>query len=277
MFLRIFSGKWELLDLFNQVNYLVDQLIPATFMLYLSDKRLLMDHVLENLKEVIAEKPVDIIIKQIKDLLISGQLKPGDKLPPERKLSEKLCVGRTHVREAIRKLEFYGILKTRPQSGTYVAAIGISALESMISDILRIDSYSFQSLVETRVMLEINSIELACERRTKEDLIQMEVSLNNYLDKAVRGINAVDEDFLYHLSIAEAGKNKVLKSLLLIIVPDILSNYSIFKVCDTITSKSLEEHKDMLRWIKEKNAKKAGEVMREHLRGVMDFAKAMVQ
>jgi GntR family transcriptional regulator, transcriptional repressor for pyruvate dehydrogenase complex len=262
---------------FNQLKYLVDQLIPATFMLYLSDKRLLMDHVLENLKEVIAEKPVDIIIKQIKDLLISGQLKPGDKLPPERKLSEKLCVGRTHVREAIRKLEFYGILKTRPQSGTYVAAIGISALESMISDILRIDSYSFQSLVETRVMLEINSIELACERRTKEDLIQMEVSLNNYLDKAVRGINAVDEDFLYHLSIAEAGKNKVLKSLLLIIVPDILSNYSIFKVCDTITSKSLEEHKDMLRWIKEKNAKKAGEVMREHLRGVMDFAKAMVQ
>ena len=65
-----------------------------------------MDQVLKNLKEVVAEKPVEVIIKQIKDLLVTGQLKPGDKLPPERKLSETFGVGRTHVRDAIRKLEF---------------------------------------------------------------------------------------------------------------------------------------------------------------------------
>jgi GntR family transcriptional regulator, transcriptional repressor for pyruvate dehydrogenase complex len=236
-----------------------------------------MDQVLQNLKEVVADKPVDIIIKQIKDLLISGKLKPGDRLPPERKLSDKLCVGRTHVREAIRKLEFYGILKTRPQSGTYVAAIGISALESMISDILKIDSYSFQSLVETRVMLEISSIELACARRTDEDLFAMDKALELYLEKVGQGIKAVDEDFMFHLSIADASKNKVLKSLLLIIVPDILSNYSIFKLCDTVSSKAIDEHKQMLKRIKERNAKAAASIMHEHLKGVMDFALALNQ
>src|SRR5215217_8950356 len=131
-----------------------------------------MDGVLNNFKEVISERPADVIIKQMKELLITGQLKPGDKLPPERKLSEKFGVGRTHVRDAIRRLEFYGILKTRPQSGTFVAAIGISALESMIADILKIDSYSFLSLVETRVMLELSSIQMACERHSDEDLLQ---------------------------------------------------------------------------------------------------------
>jgi GntR family transcriptional regulator, transcriptional repressor for pyruvate dehydrogenase complex len=236
-----------------------------------------MDHVLQNLKEVVAERPVDIIIKQIKDLLITGQLKPGDRLPPERKLSEKLGVGRTHVREAIRKLEFYGILRTRPQSGTYVAAIGISALESMIADILKIDSYSFQSLVETRVMLEINSIQLACERRTGDDLEKLEEALSNYLDKAIRGVKAVDEDFMFHLTIAEASRNKVLKSLLLIIVPDILSNYSIFKVCDTVTTKAIEEHRQLFNAIKKQDAATAAIIMNEHLKGVMDFAKALVQ
>jgi GntR family transcriptional regulator, transcriptional repressor for pyruvate dehydrogenase complex len=236
-----------------------------------------MDQVLQNLKEAVADKPVDIIIKQIKDLLISGKLKPGDRLPPERKLSDKLCVGRTHVREAIRKLEFYGILKTRPQSGTYVAAIGISALESMISDILKIDSYSFQSLVETRVMLEISSIELACARRTDEDLFAMDKALELYLEKVGQGIKAVDEDFMFHLSIADASKNKVLKSLLLIIVPDILSNYSIFKLCDTVSSKAIDEHKQMLKRIKERNAKAAASIMHEHLKGVMDFALALNQ
>jgi GntR family transcriptional regulator, transcriptional repressor for pyruvate dehydrogenase complex len=238
---------------------------------------LLMDHVLQNLKEVVAERPVDIIIKQIKDLLITGQLKPGDRLPPERKLSEKLGVGRTHVREAIRKLEFYGILRTRPQSGTYVAAIGISALESMIADILKIDSYSFQSLVETRVMLEINSVRLACERRSEDDLQQIELALDNYLDKVTKGVKAVDEDFMFHLTIAEASKNKVLKSLLLIIVPDILSNYSIFKVCDTVTTKAIEEHQQLFRAIKKQDANKAATIMSEHLKGVMDFAKALAQ
>lgn len=236
-----------------------------------------MDLILQNLKEVVADKPVDIIIKQIKDLLITGQLKPGDKLPPERKLSEKLGVGRTHVRDAIRKLEFYGILKTRPQSGTYVAAIGISALESMIADILKIDSYSFQSLVETRVMLELNCVRLACERHDEKDLHQMEVELNNYLAKANNGVKAVDEDFMFHLSIAEASKNKVLKSLLLIIVPDILSNYSIFKVCDTVTTKAVEEHQQIFLKIKQRDAEGAASIMNEHLKGVMDFAKALIQ
>ena len=232
---------------------------------------------MNNLKEVTADKPVDIIIRQIKDLLITGQLKPGDKLPPERKLSEKFGVGRTHVRDAIKKLEFYGILKTRPQSGTFVAAIGISALESMIADVLKIDSYSFQSLVETRVMLEMSAIQLACERHTQDDLILLEQSLNNYLEKALRGVKAVEEDFMFHLSIAEAGKNKVLKSLLLIIVPDILSNYSVFKVCDTVTAKAVEEHRLMFQKIRERDVAGASAIMQEHLKGVTDFAKALIQ
>jgi GntR family transcriptional repressor for pyruvate dehydrogenase complex len=236
-----------------------------------------MNEVLKSLKEVSLEKPVDVIIRQIKELLVSGRLKPGDKLPPERKLSEQFAVGRTHVREALRKLEFYGILQTRPQSGTFVAGIGVSALKSLIADVLKIDSPSFLSLVETRVLLEEATIKLACQRRTKDDIRQLEASLNAYLEKAEAGIKAVDEDLLFHLTIAEASKNKVLKSLLLIIIPDIISNYSVFKVCDTVSGKALNEHKQIFACIKEGNAEKGAAVMKKHLKGVMDFAKSLVQ
>ena len=236
-----------------------------------------MEEVLKRFKEVEIEKPVDVIIRQVKDLLSSGQLQPGDRLPPERKLSEKFGVGRTHVRDAIRKLEFYGILKTRPQSGTFVAGIGITALETLISDVLKMDSSSFLSLVETRELLEMATISLACERRTAADLLQLEISLNNYLEKANRNISAVEEDLMFHLTIAECSKNKVLKSLLLIIIPDIISNYSIFKVCDTITQKALEEHKLMFNYIKGGDCQAAGNIMKEHLTGVMDFAKSLNQ
>ena len=83
---------------------------------------------LENFQKIIVEKPVDKIINQIRTLIISGELKPGDKLPPERRLAEKFGVSRGPVREAIQKLEFYGILKTQPQSGTLVAGIGLSLI-----------------------------------------------------------------------------------------------------------------------------------------------------
>jgi GntR family transcriptional regulator, transcriptional repressor for pyruvate dehydrogenase complex len=236
-----------------------------------------MEHVLNNLKEVSAQKPVDVIIRQVKDLLVSGQLKPGDKLPPERKLSEKFGVGRTSVREALRKLEFYGILKTRPQSGTFVASIGISALETLISDVLKIDSYSFLSLVETREVLEIASVSYACERHNTADILKLEVSLNNYLQKALKQISAVEEDLMFHLTIAEIGKNKVLKSMLLIIIPDIISNYSIFNVCETSTNKALEEHKLLFTQIKNRDTQSAVLTMKEHLNSVMKFAKSINQ
>jgi GntR family transcriptional regulator, transcriptional repressor for pyruvate dehydrogenase complex len=236
-----------------------------------------MEVVLSNLKELEIERPVDAIIRQIKELLISGQLKPGDKLPPERKLSEKFNVGRSHVREAIRKLEIYGIVKTRPQSGTFVAGIGISALETLISDVLQIDAYSFLSLVETREMLELSAVALACERHTEDDLTALRVSLDNYLDKAERGVRAVEEDMMFHLTIADLAKNKVLKSLLLIIIPDILANYATFKLCDTANEKAVNEHKKLFNCIKNRNGEAATNTMKEHLEGVMNFAKSIVQ
>ena len=128
------------------------------------------NNLLANFQEINIESPVDKIIRQIRSLITNGHLKPGDKLPPERKLAERLGVGRTNVRDAIKKLEFYGILKTMPQSGTIVAGLGIAALEGLITDVLKMEESDFRSLVETRVILEVQSARLAAEKRTEEDL-----------------------------------------------------------------------------------------------------------
>ena len=178
-----------------------------------------MSNLLNNFSEIRIQSPIEIIMNQIKGLITSGQLKPGDKLPPERKLAEKLGVGRSHVREAIRKLEFYGILKTVPQSGTMVAGIGITALEGLITDVLKLENSDFASLVETRVILEQQTAYLAAERRTNEDINNIQKALDAYVKKVEEGKLAVEEDLMFHLAIAEASKNSVLKSLMLIITP----------------------------------------------------------
>ena len=101
------------------------------------------------------------IIASIKDLINLKNLEPGDKLPAERVLSEKFKVSRSNVREAIQKLEFYGILKSIPQSGTFVANIGVIAMNGMIEDIIQLETPDFKSLVETRILLELKTTRLA--------------------------------------------------------------------------------------------------------------------
>jgi len=229
--------------------------------------------VINNFKEIQIETPVDMIIRQIRELISSGQLNSGDKLPSERQLAEKLGVGRTYVRDAIKKLEFYGILKTLPQSGTVVAGLGITALEGLISGILKLEKRDFQSLVETRVVLETEATRLAASRRTDQDISNIEKALEVFYNKVKFGDPAVEEDLLFHLNIAEASKNNVIKSLMLIVTPEIMQLYKKLKVCsDGISFKSYEDHQRILEYIKNKDINASAEAMRNHLNGVLEFS-----
>lgn len=228
---------------------------------------------LENFSEISIESPADKISRQIRELIISGQLKPGDRLPPERKLAEKLGVGRTYVREALQKLEFYGILKTLPQSGTVVAGMGITALEGLISDILKLENSDFASLVETRVLLETQAATLAAERRTAEDIINIQKALDAYEQKVLREEQGVEEDLIFHLKIAEASKNSVLRSLMLIITPDIVNSFIKLDICKAGRfHRALEEHQIILDHIVNQEPEKVDAAMRVHLQDVLDYS-----
>ncbi|MDF1695795.1 MAG: FadR/GntR family transcriptional regulator [Saprospiraceae bacterium] len=228
---------------------------------------------LDNFSQIKVENPSDKIIRQIRSLITSGQLKSGDKLPPERKLAEKFAVGRSVVRDAIRKLEFYGIVKTQPQSGTVIAGMGIVALEGLITDVLNIEETDFNSLVETRVLLEVNAAGKAAERRTADDIIVLEKALSAYEAKVAEGSSAVEEDLLFHIKIAEASGNKVLKSLMLVITPDIVKNYTRLNVCkDDRMDRTIQEHRKILEYIIDKNKTKAEEAMRLHLKDILEFS-----
>lgn len=228
---------------------------------------------LNNFSEIVIERPVDKIIKQIKELISSGQLKPGDKLPSERMLSERFAVGRTYVRDAIRKLEFYGILKTLPQSGTVVAGFGITALEGLITDVLELEGTDFHALVETRVLLETNSARFAAMRRTDDDIVSITNALTAY-EKAVKaGKDTVEYDLLFHLKIAEASKNAVLKSLMLIVTPDILSFFKENNVCGgNRPVAALDEHYQILEYIEKQDAANAAKSMNNHLSDILTFS-----
>jgi len=229
--------------------------------------------ILKNLEEIKIEKPADIIIRQIRNLISTGQLNPGDKLPAERQLCDKFGVGRSHVRDALRKLEFYGILKTNPQSGTVVAGFGVTALEGLINDVLELNDHDFHAFVETRVILEMHSAQLAAERASIEDILKIEKALEAFRIKVEAGEQGVEEDLMFHLKIADASKNSVLNSLLLTIIPDMIRLSKTLDICgDGRFIQAYHEHVEIYECIRTHDTVGAGKAMTHHLSDVLNFS-----
>lgn len=205
------------------------------------------------------------IISKIRDLINYKNLEPGEKLPSERMLSDKFEVSRSSIRDAIQKLEFYGLLRSIPQSGTFVANIGVVAMNGMIDDILRLESPSFKSLVETRILLELKTVRLASLRRNEEDLKRIKEALDAYEDKVLSGKDAVQEDLLFHLAIAKASRNSTMNTFMLTITPQIIIDFEKYHVCDKNKAVlGIKEHTEIYEAIKEQNPQLAKQKMKNH-------------
>lgn len=222
---------------------------------------------IDHFREIDVKKPAEIIIQQIKGLISSGVLKPGDRLPSERALTERFGVGRGPLREAIKKLEFYGILKTMPQSGTFVANFGVKALEGLISNVLGLEKEDLESLMETRAILEIQAARLAAMRATDLEVEEIAQAHNEFQKQVEKGNPGIEEDSLFHLKIAGCSKNSVLRSLITLITPDIITLSRKFDTCrNGRFLVTVKEHESVLGGIQRREPERAAEAMAEHMR-----------
>jgi GntR family transcriptional repressor for pyruvate dehydrogenase complex len=207
---------------------------------------------------------LEIIIKQIKDQIRSGEIQSGDKLPSERELSEIMGVSRTSVREAIKALTFSGYLDVIQGKGAYVSESalkydGISNLLSKISD------FSISSLIEARIMLEGEFARLAALRANENDIEEIENCLYGMRNSdSIRLFVIKDLDF--HMTIAEATHNKFMSTLMKII-GDLLhkETHEITRYSIPIRDKIINVSDELCKAIKNKDAKTAKQLMIDHL------------
>jgi GntR family transcriptional repressor for pyruvate dehydrogenase complex len=226
--------------------------------------------VIDHFREIDLQSPAEIIIQQIKELFSTGVLRPGDRLPPERALAERFGVGRGHIREAIKRLEFYGILKTLPQSGTIVASLGVKALEGLISNVLNLDKNDLESLMEIRFILEIHAAKLAASRASQKEIAALQRSHEGFCQQVDSGSFALEEDLLFHLKIAECSHNSVLRSLIGLITPDIITLSRKQDTCRGGRSQAaVAEHAEVVNAIAAKDPMGAATAMQAHMQRSM--------
>ena len=216
------------------------------------------------------QDPADLVIQQIKELISSGKLKPGDRLPSEQKLEERFGISRAIIRRALKRLDAYGIVKTVPQSGTYVAGLGVDALAGMLANILELEEKDYENLVDTRYALEVYAVELAALNISDQGIEELEAVHKDFSQQVKRGIVSLDEDLVFHIKIAEHANNPVLKALITLLASDVIK---INRELEEHLGRekflgrretAVQEHEHILEAIKNKDPIQAARAMKEH-------------
>ena len=171
----------------------------------------------------------ELVMQEILSSIVSGELKPGDRLPPERELTKMFGVGRSTVREATSALALMGCLEMLPGRGTFLKKDfqPASPFSMKVSDIQA--AANICDLIEIREILECNAVKLAARRadanhirRIKENLAKMK--------EAVQDIQEFSEyDFDFHISIARATGNEVVHEMMTWIVQKVHKEYEKFR------------------------------------------------
>ncbi|MFA9558726.1 FadR/GntR family transcriptional regulator [Evansella sp. AB-rgal1] len=205
------------------------------------------------------------IVKEIDSIIRLDQLSPGDKLPSERELAERLNVGRSSVREALRALELLDLIETRKGEGTYIKESGGHRIAEVLASFFFRDTKAKQDVMETRRIIEVEAVRLACMRASKEQLDKLEIILEESKKKWTSGELPVEEDFLFHKTLVESSHNKLLLNIWRPLV-----DYSKVAIRESLSREgrignSIQEHEAILRALTSKNDEDAVCYLRTHL------------
>ncbi len=162
------------------------------------------------LKPVVPRTITDQVAEQLRNLINSGEYKPGDRIPSERDLAARLGVGRPAVREAVRELKAQGLLVVgRGAQGTNVAKLPSPSFADNMTPLLGSGAERMTELMEIRSAVEIEAAGLAARRATIEDIHRL-----SSLAAGPGKLLSPDEDAAFHAAIAQATHNPLFERVI---------------------------------------------------------------
>ena len=206
------------------------------------------------------------IVNQFLDMIMSGELKPNQKLPPERELCETLGVSRLPLREALAKLQAVGVISLYHGSGNYVNRIDTSLMLRYLTPILLAQGKTtFNQVMEVRRTIESRTVELAAQHRSKNDIKILEQLLEE-MEGCINDIGEfIQRDMQFHLHITKAAGNVIFHAIMVSMYDLLIHSQRIVASLDKALQRALDYHKTLLSNIKKKNCSLARETIINHL------------
>lgn len=213
----------------------------------------------------------DEVVENIKSMIRTGELKPGQRFPAERILAERFGVSRNTVREALNYFEVIGLASTRRGSGTYLVD-DRETLQKVLEARQILEQYNWMEMVQARRVLEIGIVRVAAQNANREDKLALRralaaveaTSLNSKTDEGL--MEHLLADFNFHRQIARSTHNTMLVELQFMMKSVMLSSTEVWKKLTHTFDVANPAHARIVETISENNPDAAEEAMEDHLR-----------
>jgi len=211
-------------------------------------------------------------VRRIAEMIQGGEYAPGDRLPSERQLAEQLQVGRTSVREAIRRLEAIGLVESRHGIGTFVKDPRAQLIRSSLAPHLITDVRTQQEIFELRMIMEVEAAARAAVSASRDDIETMRRRMEE-VETAIARLDMqsmIIADVEFHRQLFIATGNETLLGLMDSII-DLLRDVRRDGFNDvTLHPEIIAGHRDILRAVEARRPEAARKAMRKHLQVVRD-------
>lgn len=220
-----------------------------------------------NLNPINRPPVVNEIVEQLVGFILNERLKPGDKLPTERELIERLSIGRSTLREAIKTLSAVGVLEVKRGSGTFVSDGNMSILVKPIAWGLLMSQDSIDHVIEARGVLEVTLAGWAAERATDTEIAEIGRILGK-LEASQYDLEAyVESDLAFHVAIARAAHNPMFSQILTLIQEVLRIWMKVTYLQSGGAADSMSVHRKIYEAIQARDAHTARQLMEAHTSG----------
>lgn len=159
----------------------------------------------------------DRVTRKIQDLIWKGEILPGDLLPSQHELAAQFGVGLSTIREAIKGLTFVGLVEARAGRGTRVLPDALKILNDSTLMKASLGSIEAEQVNEARLAIEGTLTQLAANRATPEDIVDIEKAFQEMQDSVKDDLEFVRADIRFHMAVARASKNDILMQTYMLI------------------------------------------------------------
>jgi GntR family transcriptional repressor for pyruvate dehydrogenase complex len=214
------------------------------------------------------KRSFDEVSTEIKKMIIEGTLRVGDKLPSELVMASQFNVGRQTIREALRFLELSGFLTVQKGGGggSVITNSILNTITKSFLDAVQMRNISVIELTTARLDIEKLVVRHAITQITEDDCLNLNENIDKAAKKIALGIQAFEENVNFHILLAKASKNGVLIIVvesIMAIVSDFLSH---IPQTVAISEKVLNNHRDILQALMERDEERAVELLCKDLR-----------
>ncbi len=207
------------------------------------------------------------VVRRLREMIHAGDLRPGDRLPPERDLARQLGVSRPTLRAGIRTLAAIGVFHSRQGAGTFVAEADASPMldTNPLRLMASLHGFSSDEMFETRIALEMAVAELAAKRATGDQLATLAEEVAEMFASLEQPEEYLVHDMRFHQTIAAASGNRILTALMNMVATILfeIRSKTVHRALDL--KESAEMHRQIYRAIRAHDPEAAGIAMRDHL------------